>query len=373
MIQTKQKTDYGLDFKSPPVTFGLLIATLLFLVLGFIFLRDGEEWFTTTIPALRGTIIPQLIVAIFAIFWGVVGIATFFFTANSLVELLPEKWTRLLQPYVFVGPALLLLGCYLAIPTLLSLWASLFNTSDEFIGIGNYLRVFTERINVQAWGNNLLWMVVGTALVVLLGLLIAILADRSKFERVAKSLIFMPMAISMVGAGVIWKFVYDGNPEIGLLNAVVTSAGGEAQSWLTTNQPWNNLFLIITMVWLQTGYTMVLISAAIKSIPDDWLEAARVDGANEVRIFMSIILPNIAGTLLTSITTVVIFTLKIFDIVRVMTGGNYGTDVIGVRFYNERFSNGDEGMASAIAIVLLIAVIPVMIYNLREFSKRDTF
>jgi alpha-glucoside transport system permease protein len=183
----------------------------------------------------------------------------------------------------------------------------------------------------------------------------------------------MPMAISMVGAGVIWKFVYDINPNIGLLNAAVTGAGGQAQPWLTLLQPWNNVFLILVMVWLQTGYAMVLISAAIKSIPDEILEAARVDGATEIQVFFRIIIPSISGTLLTVITTIIIFTLKIFDIVMVMTGGQFGTEVIGVRFYREMFTNGNAGYGSAIAIVLLIAVIPVMLYNLREFSKRQAF
>ncbi|MEZ4669513.1 MAG: sugar ABC transporter permease [Anaerolineae bacterium] len=210
-------------------------------------------------------------------------------------------------------------------------------------------------------------------LTVVFGLLIAILADRSSFERVAKSAIFVPMAISMVGAGVIWKFVFDANPNIGLLNSVVTSLGGKSQDWIRQVQPYNNLFLIMVMVWLQTGFAMVLISAAIKGISEDLLEAARVDGANEITIFFRIIIPSISGTLVTVTTTVIIFTLKVFDIVMVMTGGQFGTEVIGVRFYREMFTAGNDGYGSAIAIVLLLAVIPVMIYNLREFSKREVF
>nr|MCU0512971.1 sugar ABC transporter permease [Anaerolineae bacterium] len=291
-----------------------------------------------------------------------------------LVESLPEKWMRRLQPWVFVGPALLLLAWYLAVPTLRTFYLSLFDANTvNFVGLQNYGAVFTDRIMVEAWRNNLLWMIVGTALTVGFGLFIAILADRSRFENVAKSLIFMPMAISMVGAGVIWRFVYDLNPDIGLLNAIHTGNGGEPQGWLTLLQPQNNFFLIIVMVWLQTGYAMVLLSAAIKGVPDELLEAARVDGANEFQIFFRIIIPSIAGTLVTVVTTVVIFTLKIFDVVMVMTGGQFGTEVIGVRFYREMFSNGNAGYGSAIAIVLLLAVIPVMIYNLRQFSKREAF
>jgi alpha-glucoside transport system permease protein len=158
-----------------------------------------------------------------------------------------------------------------------------------------------------------------------------------------------------------------------MLNAITTSTGAEPQGWLTLVQPENNLFLIIVMVWMQTGYAMVLISAAIKGVPEDLLEAARVDGATEIQIFFRMIIPLIAGTLLTVITTVLIFTLKIFDIVMVMTGGQFGTEVIGVRFYREMFTNRNDGYGAAIAIVLLLVVIPIMIYNLREFSKREAF
>jgi alpha-glucoside transport system permease protein len=273
---------------------------------------------------------------------------------------------------VFVGPALVLLFAYLAGPAALTLRTSLFDNDGVFVGLKNYGTVFTDRQMVEAWRNNLIWLVVGTTLTVTLGLVIAVLADRSKFERVAKSLIFLPMAISMVGAGVIWKFVYDVNPNIGLINAVVTNSGAESQDWLRTVQPWNNLFLIVVMVWLQTGFAMVIISAAIKGIPDELLEAARIDGAGEFKIFFSIIIPSISTTLVTVTTAVVIFTLKIFDIVMVMTGGQFGTEVIGVSFYKQLFTFGNQGLGSAIAIVLLIAVIPVMVYNLREFSKRES-
>lgn len=339
---------------------GLILLTFVLLYLGFVFLRDSDA--------------NKVIITIVAIIWGVGGIAALYFVFNYLVERLPGNWTARLQPFIFVGPALALLAWYLAVPTIRTLALSLFNSDGtEFVGLNNYSQVFTQRIMIEAWTNNLVWILIGTGLIVVFGLLIAILSDRSSFERVAKSAIFMPMAISMVGAGVIWKFVYDFNPNIGLLNSVVTSGGGEPQAWLTLLQPWNNLFLILVVVWLQTGYAMVLISAAIKGISEEMLEAARVDGANEIEIFFRIIIPSIAPTLLTVVTTVVIFMLKIFDVVIVMTGGQFGTEVIGVRFYRETFTNGNSGFGSAIAIVLLIAVIPVMVYNLRQFSKREAF
>jgi alpha-glucoside transport system permease protein len=336
------------------------LATFVVLYLGFIFLRDSDA--------------PQFAVALVAILWGVGGLALLYFVANWVVERLPLVWTTRLQPYVFVGPAIVLLAWYLAVPTVRTFVLSLYNAnSTQFVGLSNYQAVFTERIMIEAWRNNLLWIGVGTTLTVVFGLLIAVLSDRSRFEKTAKSLIFMPMAISMVGAGVIWKFIYDVNPNIGLLNAAVTSGGGQPQAWLSLVQPWNNLFLIVVVVWMQTGYAMVLLSSAIKSIPEELIEAARVDGATEIMIFFRIILPNISGTLLTVVTTIVIFMLKIFDVVMVMTGGQFGTEVIGVRFYREMFTNGNAGYGAAIAIVLLLAVIPVMAYNLREFSKRETF
>jgi alpha-glucoside transport system permease protein len=350
----------GIGFGRILVSLFVPVVTFLALYYGFRFLRDSDA--------------PKGVITITAIIWGVGGVAALYFVSNWFVERLPASWASRLKPFVFVGPAVAVLAWYLAIPTLRTFWLSLFNeNSKEFVGLKNYQAVFTERIMIEAWSNNLKWLLVGSTLTVLLGLLIAILADRSRFERVAKSLIFMPMAISMVGAGVIWKFIYNVNPNIGLLNAIVTGAGGEARGWLTLVQPWNNYFLIVVVIWLQTGYAMVLLSAAIKSIPDELLEAARVDGANEIQIFFRIILPGIAGTLLTVITTVVIFTLKIFDVVMVMTGGQFGTEVIGVRFYREMWTARNAGLGSAIAIVLLIAVIPVMVYNLRQFGKREAF
>jgi len=225
--------------------------------------------------------------------------------------------------------------------------------------------------------NNVLWIIFGATLSVSFGLLIAMLADRSRFESLAKSLIFLPMAISMVGAGVIWNFIYEvkdaGDPQIGLLNAIWVSLGNEPQAWTALIQPWNNLFLIVIVIWLQTGFAMVLFSAAIKGIPADLLEAARVDGATEVQIFFRIIIPYIMGTIITVSSTIIIFTLKIFDVVMVMTGGQFGTHVIATQFYRQYFTFRNFGYGSAIAVVLLIAVTPVMAYNLKQFSDRKAF
>lgn len=341
------------------------LVTFLILWQGFVFLRDTE--------------VNQAIVVLVAILWGVGGVTLLYFVMNWLIEKLPGEWKNRLQPFLFVGPALAILGWFLAIPTFRTLLLSFQDAnSRNYIGLENYKFAFTDRVMLETFRNNLLWMVFGTFFTVALGLIIAVLADRSKLENVYKVIIFMPMAISFVGAGVIWKFIYTykgegaGIAEIGLLNAIVLAFGGTSQPWLQ-QPPWNNFFLIIIMVWLQTGYAMVILSSAIKGIPSELLEAARVDGANEIHIFFNIIIPSIKGTLITVVTTIIIFSLKLFDIVRVMTGGNYGTNVIANEFYLQRFTYGNTGRASAIAIILLVAVIPVMIYNLRQFRERRAF
>jgi alpha-glucoside transport system permease protein len=338
--------------------------TLFILWQGFLFLRDSTA--------------PKVLIALIAIVWGVGGVAALFVIANGWVELLPDTWRGWILPYVFIGPAMALLIWYLALPALRTLYNSLLNRDGtQFVGLQNYIDVFTERFMLVTFRNNLLWIVIGATLSVVLGLIIAVLADRSRFERVAKSLIFLPMAISMVGAGVIWNFIYEvrdaGDPQIGLLNAIVVAFGGQPQAWTALIQPWNNLFLIVIVIWLQTGFAMVLFSAAIKGIPAEVLEAARVDGATELNIFFQIMIPSIMGTIITVATTVVIFTLKIFDVVMVMTGGQFGTDVIATQFYRQYFTNRNFGLGSAIAIILLVAVIPVMIYNLRQFNEREAF
>ena len=349
------------------ILISLVVPVVTFVVLwqGYIFLRDSQA--------------PKLLMAVVAIVWGVGGVALLYAVSNWLVEKLDKVCVRRIQPFVFVGPALAILAWYLFIPTIRTLVLSFQNDiSSKWIGLSNYVYAFTDRAMLETFRNNLLWMIVGTSFSVGLGLLIAVLADRSRWESVYKSIIFMPMAISFVGAGVIWKFIYTykgegvGVVEIGLLNAIVIALGGRPQPWLTM-PPWNNFFLIVIMVWLQTGYAMVILSSAIKSIPAELLEAARVDGANEFEIFFKIMIPVIRGTLLSVITTIVIFSLKLFDIVRVMTGGNNGTNVIANEFYIERFTYGNAGRASAIAIVLLVAVIPVIIYNLRQFRERRAF
>jgi len=335
--------------------------TFLILRAGFLFLRDNDA--------------PQWVTAIVAILWGVGGIVAFFFIFNWLIEMLPPKWKRRFTPFVFVGPAMAILIWYLIVPVGRTIYLSLLDANSEvFVGLENYVYAFTNDAMVRAFRNNLIWLVLGTGSCIVFGMIIAVLADRAPawIETLVKTLVFLPMAISMVGAGVIWLFVYSFRPrppQIGLLNAILNFFGADPVPFMF-NQPWNNVFLIIIMVWIQTGYAMVIFSAAIKGIPEELKEAARIDGANEFQVFFRIMIPYIRGTLVTVSTTIIIFTLKVFDIVFTMTGGNYGTEVVANQFYIQRWVAFQNGRGSAIAIVLLLMIIPVMIYNLVQFGSQ---
>jgi alpha-glucoside transport system permease protein len=340
----------------------LVVPAITFFALrwSFIFMRDADA--------------NKILIAVVALVFGVGAVWALYLLTDNLVGLLPERARRLIRPFVFVGPAMAILGIYLLYPTVQTLIQSFMGArGTEFVGLDNFAFVFTSPEMLIALRNNLLWLVLVTGFVVSLGLIVAVMVDRiGRWEPVAKSIIFLPMAISAVGAGVIWKFIYSfqaiQRPQIGLLNAILVALGGQPQGWLIL-KPWNNFFLIAIMIWILTGFAMVVLSAAVKSVPASLMEAARIDGASEIRIFFRIIIPYISGTLITISTTVIIMVLKVFDIVYVMTNGQNNTEVIANRMYRELFTYRNQGHASAIAIVLLIAVTPVMIYNIRSMRK----
>ncbi|MFO8034811.1 MAG: sugar ABC transporter permease [Candidatus Bipolaricaulota bacterium] len=278
------------------------------------------------------------------------------------------------RAWLYVGPAVGVLMFFLVYPSVMTITHSFQGArGEDWIGLTNYIYAFTNPTMVTALRNNALWVVFFTLLAVGLGLIIAVLVDRVRYERVAKSVIFLPMAISMVGASVIWKFIYAyrpaGAPQIGLLNAVVTSAGGEPQAWLIP-EPWNTFAIIAVGVWIWTGFCMVVLSAALKNIPQQLLEAARIDGATEWQIFWKITLRLLGPTVAVVATTMVVFVLKIFDFVYVMTNGNFNTEVVANRMYKEMFLFGNTGRASALAVVLFILVIPMMVINIRRFRRQ---
>ncbi|MCX7854949.1 MAG: sugar ABC transporter permease [Anaerolineae bacterium] len=320
-------------------------------------------------------LLSQVLATLAAIFLGVAGIAGLFLGLDFLVGRLPQRLQPKVRPWAYIGPALLVLGFYLVYPTLHTLYLSFFDAkSERFVGFQNYLWTFTSPDMHVAFRNNLLWIVLMTLFSVGLGLVIAVLVDRVRYEPIAKSAIFLPVAISFVGASVIWRFVYAYKPanvpQIGLLNAIIIALGGRPVGWLVDTAV-NNFVLIAVGVWLQTGFCMVILSAALKAIPREILEAARVDGASEWRIFWQITVPMIGSTIAVVATTVIINALKAFDIVYVMTNGNYGTEVIANRMYKEMFHFRNFGRASAIAVILLLAIIPVMAANIRRFQVQE--
>jgi alpha-glucoside transport system permease protein len=317
----------------------------------------------------------RIISAIAAIIVGSGGTIGLFYLANYLVEQLPRRWRSHILPWVYTLPAILFLLAYLILPSLRTIYLSFFDRESlNFVGLENYFYAFTNNSMLIAFRNNILWLVLVTGISVSLGLAIAVLVDRVKYEAVAKGLIFLPMAISFVGASVIWRFMYAYKPpeteQIGLLNALVTSLGFEPVGWLV-DKSINNFALIVIMIWLQTGFCMVLLSSAVKGIPQDIIEAARMDGASELQIFWRIIIPTISSTITVVATTVIVLVLKVFDIVFVMTAGNLDTDVIASLMIKQMFTFRHFGRGSAIAVILLLAVIPIMVANIRRFKQQE--
>lgn len=289
-------------------------------------------------------------------------------------------------PWLYLAPALIVMTTFIIYPGITTFYLSLRNNSNTgWAGTAcqagqpcwgifeNFRYALTSDVMQTAFLNNIKWILLMVSGTVLVGLLIATLADRVKYESLAKSIIFLPMAISFVGAGVIWKFVYDyqaGSSQIGLLNAILVRLGAPPVSWLTVPQV-NTIALIVVGIWMWTGFCMTILSAGLKSVPVEILEAARVDGGTEWQVFTQITLPIIAPTVAVVVTTMVINVLKIFDIVYVMTGGNYGTEVIANRMYSEMYINFNTGHATAIAIILILVIIPAMIYNIRRFREQE--
>jgi alpha-glucoside transport system permease protein len=303
---------------------------------------------------------------------------------------------RPLVPWMYLAPAIIVMAFFIVYPMVSTTILSF----QDRNGVGpvqcvagqpcwgpfeNYRYALTAEIDtrsfrtawnsfwVSSYGNNVKWIFLMVSGTVILGLLIAVLADRVKYEPLSKAVIFMPMAISFVGAGIIWRFVYDyrpGETQIGLLNAIVTALGGRPVAWIPTPGI-NTVMLIIVGVWIWTGFCMTILSASLKTVPDEILEAARVDGANEFQVFGRIMVPIIMPTITVVITTMVINTLKLFDIVYVMTGGNYGTQVIANRMYTEMYINYNVGHATAVAVVLVVIILPFVYLNVQRFLAQE--
>jgi alpha-glucoside transport system permease protein len=335
---------------------------LFFFTLDFLQQRDMNKLLQVSVAVVVG------VAGVWLLYWGM----------DRLVSLLPERAAAGVRPFAFAGPAMVLLGFYLVYPAVNTFILSFQDRSGEvFVGLDNYVRIFTERTYLVAIRNSVAWVVIVPAVAVAIGLAFATLADKlpRRSEAASKSLIFLPMAISFVGASVVWTFIYRYRPEgfgeqIGIMNAILKAFGGQPLDWLAV-PIWNNLFLMVILVWLQTGLAMVILSSAIKSVPEDQLEASRIDGANEWQVFWKIVIPSIASTIVVVWTTVLITTWKVFDIVWVMTGGREDTSVVAQQMVSEFFTFQNDGMGAALAVLLFVAVVPILIVNVKRFREQE--
>ncbi len=325
----------------------------------------------------------QLILASSTIVIGVFGCVAYFFASNLILDrIYPASGPNIgrninsanaIRPWLFLFPALALLAVYLVYPVFVSIYLSVMDKNGEvFVGFDNFAWLLQDGKFQESMKNNLLWLVFVPAVATFFGLMAAALTDRIRWGNIAKALIFMPMAISFVGAAVIWKFIYDfrgeGREEIGILNAIWESFGGTAQTWLTL-EPANSFLLMAVLVWIQTGFAMVILSAALRGIPEETIEAAILDGASPFQIFLKIKVPQIWGTILVVWTTITITVLKVFDIVLTMTNGQWGTQVLANLMFDWMFRGNDTGRASTSALIIMLMVTPIMIWNIRNARK----
>ncbi len=321
----------------------------------------------------------KLINALLTVLYGIGAALILYWLLNKLAELLPSRLEDRLKPYFYILPAYFAITLYLLYPAIQTVINSFQDrTSEEWVGVQHYVDLLSSSGFRDTLFNTLLWILVVPAATVVLGLAVATLADRLTpgAEKFTKTIIFLPMAISLVGASVIWNLIYEvrpaGQAQIGLQNAIVTALGFDPIAWLQESTLHLNSFLLmLVLLWAQVGFAMVLLSAAVKGVPVDTLEAARIDGANERKIFFQVVVPQIKGTIITVFITVLISVMKIFDIVYVMTNGNFNTNVLANEFYNQLNVNFNNGAAAAVVVMLMIAVIPVMFYQVRHFKAEE--
>jgi alpha-glucoside transport system permease protein len=292
-----------------------------------------------------------------------------------LADRVRSKRGELVQTIAFVLPAAVLIGVGLLYPGIRTIYESFKNAGGTaFVGFDNYQTIFTSSDQLAVLRNTALWVIITPVLATLIGLVYAVLIDKARVEALAKALIFLPMAISLVGASLIWKFVYDyratENEQIGLANQILKWIGLDTYRFLLT-EPWNTLFLIVILIWVQAGFAMTVLSASIKAIPDDIVEAARLDGVSGFRMFRFITVPSIRPSLIVVLTAISITTLKVFDIERTTTGGNFNTSVLANEFYTQSFRSFNNGLGAALAVLLFILVIPIVVYNIRQMRKLE--
>jgi alpha-glucoside transport system permease protein len=321
----------------------------------------------------------QAFTALVTVVVGIVAALIVFWGLNKLAELLPGKWEQRIKPYFYILPAMFAISVYLIYPAVLTFINSFKdNLSRNWVGLKNYRDLFSSNGFQETLFNTLLWILIVPAATVVVGLTVATLADRLKprQENFAKTIIFLPMAISLIGAATVWRFVYDAQPkgehQVGVLNGILGAFHAGPIAWLQKSDfHLNSVFLMVILLWAQVGFSMVLLSAAVKGVPGDTLEAARIDGASERQVFFKVIVPQIKGTLITVFITVTIGVMKVFDIVYVNTGGQAKTNVLGNLFFNNFTTFLNYGAASAIVVLLMVAVIPIMWFQVRHFTAEE--
>ena len=308
---------------------------------------------------------------------GILGFVAILGALYWLASQLKEPWRERARVAVFVGPAMLLLAG-LVIPALFNFRFSFNDRNDDWYGFRNYVDIFTNQDNLIVMRNTLWWGVLVTFASTVIGIIIARFADRMRGEPIAKALVFLPTAISMVGAGVIWNFVYSPK-QYGLLNSMWQLLPGEqeTQFWLQDNKFFglessfipgiNTFFIMVVIIWIQAGFATVVISAALKGVPDDLIEAAKIDGATDRQAFYKVVLPYVKGTIITVATTTTIAVLKIFDIIQTMgKGGSFDTSTIANEMYEQGFPQDNEGLGAAWAVLLFLLVVPIVFVNARN-------
>jgi alpha-glucoside transport system permease protein len=351
------------------IAFGIVVALILFFV--EIAPRTGRRY--TLIRLAVCLAVPALAFVLIGSVWWAAAIAAVLGGVFFWLDIRSRQGAGyLFQLVAFLAPAIILLLIGLVYPTIKTTIDSFYSSRGKFIGFDNFVWVFTQPQGIRTIVNTIIWVLVVPIASTVFGLAYAVFIDRSRGEKFFKILVFMPMAISFVGASIIWRFVYTyrpaGESQIGLLNQVVVWLGLPPQQWLL-DSPWNTFFLIVVLVWIQTGFAMVVLSAAIKGVPTEHVEAAELDGANAWQRFINVTVPGIRASLIVVLTTISIASLKVFDIVRTMTAGANETSVIANEMYSQ-FKNFEYGRSAAFAVILFILVLPIVVYNARQIKKQ---
>ncbi len=352
------------------IAFGVVVTIILLLV--DIAPRSGKVY--TVVRLAMCLLIPLAVMWFFRSYYWAIGVAVVVGAIFFLIDFRSRQGKGyFIQLVAFMAPAFLLLTVGLILPSIQTMVASFMNSAgSDFVGLSNYVWIFGQPDGIRVVVNTIVWVLVVPTVSTIVGLAYAVFIDKTRGEKIYKILVFMPMAISFVGASIIWRFMYEFRgqqyDQIGLLNQIIVWFGGEPQQFLL-NPPWNTLFLIVVLIWVQTGFAMVILSASIKGVPMELLEAAELDGANAWQRFRSVTVPAIRPALIVVLTTISIASLKVFDIVRTMTAGNYETSVLANEMYTQ-FSKFEAGRSAALAVILFILVLPIVIYNARQIQKQ---